>query len=99
MPTLSMFRSPADQARKDLAGKPALLSQFETLWNTFVNGFTQQSILGNPWTASNSSNSTNYFNPLVTDVPTNAVVQNISWNAMPGRISYYNSADWGSLLT
>jgi hypothetical protein len=99
MPTLSTFRSPADQATKDFAGKPALLDQFQAIWNTYVNGFTQQSILGNPWTVSNSSNATNYFNPLVTDVPTDAVVQNIFWNAMPGRISYYNSADWGSLLT
>jgi hypothetical protein len=94
-----MFRSPADQAKKDLAANPALLAEFEALWNTNVNGFTQQSIVGNPWTASNSANSTNYYNPLDTDVPNTAVVKNIFWNALPGRIGYYNGADWGSLLT
>lgn len=100
MPKLSMFRSPADQAKKDFAGKPDLLSRFDQHWNTNIDGFTQQSILGNPWTASHSSNSTNYFNPLNTDIPVEtSVVQNIFWNAMPGRIAYYNSADWGSLLT
>lgn len=99
MPTLPVFRSPADQATRDLAGDPALLDQFQELWNTNENGFTQQSILGNPWTVSNSANATNYFNPLETDIPTSALVTPISWNAMPGRIPYYNQADWGSLLS
>ena len=33
MPKLQMFRSPADQAKKDLAGNVEGLTQFETLWN------------------------------------------------------------------
>ncbi len=100
MPKLLLYRSPADQAKKDFAANPALLDQFDKLWNTNVNGFTQQSIVGNPWTASNSSNSTNYFNPLDTDVPADgAIFQGISWNAMPGRIPYYNGADWDSILS
>jgi hypothetical protein len=99
MPKLSMFRSPADQAETDLARNPTKLAEFKNLWNTYVNGFTQQSILGNPWTATHASHSTNYFNPLDTDVPSSAVVQRIFWNALPGRIAYYNGADWGSRLS
>lgn len=99
MPKLPKFRSPADQATKDFAGRPELLDRFETLWNTNIDGFTQQAILGNPWTATDAAETTSYFNPLDTDVPAAAIFQGISWNAMPGRIPYYNGEDWNSVLT
>lgn len=95
---LPAFRSPADQATRDLAHDPARLAAFSELWNQHVNGFTQQAMLGNPWQQTFAANTTNYFNPLDTVIPSSAATQPIQWPALPGRIAYYNQADWGSAL-
>ncbi|WP_241295122.1 hypothetical protein [Burkholderia stabilis] len=96
---LSAFRSPADQATKDLADYPAARTAFAALWNTYLDGITQQAIVGNPWQASNSSNTPYYFNPLTTAVPDDAATKGVQWSAMPGRILYYDQTQWGSALS
>src|SRR5262249_60395253 len=60
------------------------------LWNTNLNGFTNQGICGNPWNQPNASGITNYFNPLDTPIPQNSVIAAIQWPAFPGRIAPYN---------
>jgi len=91
---LPCFRSPADQATRDLAAAPALLARFEDLWNQNLNAFTAQSIVGNPWQATYSASATNYFNPLDTVIPSTAPTAAIQWPALPGRIKFYNDTDW-----
>lgn len=87
MPPISRFWTPANQ--QDFPKDPAKQSALNAQWNTNLNGFTQQSIAGNPWNATNSSNYTLYFNPLTTDIPTSAITAPINWNPFPGRIQYY----------
>lgn len=96
---LPKFRSPADQVVRDLSGSAAELREFESLWNDYLDGIAQQAIVGNPWQASYSSNTTSYFNPLTTDIPPSAKTQAVQWSALPGRIMAYNVADWSSRLS
>lgn len=96
---LPLFRSPADQATRDLADQPALLASFAALWNDYLDGFSQQAIVGNPWQVSNSANTPYYYNPLTTPMPAASRAKAIQWSAMPGRIAYYNEADWNSQLS
>ncbi|HYP15227.1 MAG TPA: hypothetical protein VEQ63_14960 [Bryobacteraceae bacterium] len=60
------------------------------LWNTNLNGFTQQGICGNPWNEPNASGISNYFNPIDTPMPADTAVVQIEWPAFPGRITAYN---------
>ena len=96
---LPQFRSPADQATRDLASDPARLVAFSQLWTGYLDGFTQQSIVGNPWQATNAENTPYYYNPLTTVIPSTAKSLPIQWSAMPGRISAYNASDWDNALT
>jgi hypothetical protein len=97
--TLPFFLSPADQVTRDLANQPKCLAQFAALWNDYLDGFAQQAIVGNPWQLTNSSNTPYYYNPLTTAIPATAAATAIQWSAMPGRIAYYNEADWNSQLS
>ncbi|MBI5257915.1 MAG: hypothetical protein HY855_15525 [Burkholderiales bacterium] len=96
---LSHFRSPADQVLRDLSGNAPALESFTALWSDYLDGISQQAIVGNPWQMSNSSNTPYYYNPLNTVIPTTAPTKGIQWSAMPGRIGFYNGADWQSALS
>lgn len=95
---LSVFRTPADQASRDLAGDPAALDAFGALWTHYLDAISQQAIVGNPWQASNSSNTPYYFNPLTTALPRDARVQAVRWSAMPGRIAHHERAGGADAL-
>jgi hypothetical protein len=85
MSILPFFLPPAQQGDfKD----PNQYQKFVRLWSTYVNGFTQQAILGNPWTATYSQYQDYYYNPLTTDVPSSSKTAPIQWSAFPGRINY-----------
>ncbi len=66
-------------------------AKLEAAWNTNLNGFTQQAILGNPWTSTNVPQATNYFNPINTPMD-GATATAIEWTAFPGRIAYYEGS-------
>ncbi|UKE74789.1 hypothetical protein [Xanthomonas graminis] len=97
--TLPFFRTPADQGTRDLQHNPALSTKLGALWSDYLNGITEQTIVGNPWQQSYSANTPYYYNPLTTPIPRSAQATNINWSAMPGRIAYYNGADWKSQLS
>jgi hypothetical protein len=102
MSILAQFSTPAKI--KDIED-PKQQSQLEWLWNQNVESFTQQGILGNPWTATYSANQNSYYDPLVTDVPVSSGPTSqskaINWEAFPARIEYYvpnaSQEDWWSL--
>lgn len=73
---------------RDLADRPAKQAQLDRDWNVNADGWTQQAILGNPWTSLFAAHQDYYFNPLHTDL-TDAVQQQISWRAFPNRILHY----------
>lgn len=78
------FRTPANiQDFKDSASKQQLLVQ---LWNTNLNGFIQQGMLGNPYNATNVPATTNYYNPIDSNPPSSAA--HVLWGAFPGRLAY-----------
>ncbi|HMB55029.1 MAG TPA: hypothetical protein VKU40_17055 [Thermoanaerobaculia bacterium] len=83
---LARFSTPA--LIKDLAARPALQEQLDRDWSVNANGWTEQAILGNPWTSLFASHQEHYFNPLHTDV-SEAIQQQISWPAFPNRIVHY----------
>lgn len=81
---------------------PALIEDFSdaTLqarlaaqWNTNLQGFTAQGIVGNPWSSTNASDQTWYFNPTMPEgssmVPLYGGYAQIFWSPVPGRISFY----------
>ncbi|HKA56629.1 MAG TPA: hypothetical protein VKJ47_23540, partial [Candidatus Binatia bacterium] len=79
MPPLARFDAPAFQDVKDFAGHEAERTLFQNLWNTNVNGWTQQAIAGDY-----------YYNPLVEpDLPPVANAVRVSWFAFPNRITFY----------
>lgn len=65
-------------------------AELEDRWSTHLDGFTQQAILGNPWSALNVPVATNYFNPIPLPIDTNPSFKQINWPPFPGRISFYN---------
>lgn len=79
------FQTPACQV--DFTD-PKLQGRMNQLWNTNLSGFTRQGITGNPWTATNSSDQTWYFDPTTTDISEGVYAQ-ITWSPVPGRIKYY----------
>lgn len=87
MSTISRFWTPANI--QDFSYDASLQAAMDTQWNTNLNGFTQQSIAGNPWNASNSPAATNYFNPLTDANASNSAYVQITWSAFPGRIAAY----------
>lgn len=73
---------------RDLADRPAKQARLDREWNVNANGWTEQAILGNPWTSLFAAHQVYYFNPLDTDIR-DAVQQQISWPAFPNRIVFY----------
>lgn len=88
------FTSPAGQAPKDYnkLGLEDQLPQFETDWNNNLTGWTESSIIGNPWSGLNDAPRSGYYNPLVEgfgDVTAPA----ITWAPFPNRLwtFFYNN--------
>jgi hypothetical protein len=87
MPSLSAFGTPARQ--QDFPSGSAEQQQLDAWWSTRVEGFTQQAIVGNPWTSQYQSDQTCYYDPLVTDIPTGTAAVLVSWVAFPNRLNQY----------
>lgn len=84
--SLKRFDPPAKI--RDLVGNPEKQAQLDFEWSVNANGWTEQAILGNPWTSLFADHQDYYFNPLNTDV-SDAILQQISWTAFPNRIVHY----------
>lgn len=89
MPPLSHFDLPAMQ--NDFPHDPAKHQQLVDLWTANLDGYTHQSITGNPWNALYTSDQTFYYNPLHTDIPSGAKPATHPWLAFPNRILFYFS--------
>ncbi|WP_343744315.1 hypothetical protein [Chitinophaga sp.] len=97
------FRTPADI--QDFAGDPSKQNMMNSLWSNNLDGFIQQGMLNNPWNTTNTPPTTNYYNPIDNNPPSQAA--NIQWLAFPGRLEYnfpnatqdqlYQMADTGSM--
>jgi hypothetical protein len=85
MAVLDQFHSPANQAPIDFGEDTKGLQAFETAWNNNLNRWTNQSIVGNPWSNEYDNDRYYYFNPLVTDIPSPNAVP-IPWFAFPNRL-------------
>jgi len=80
------FSTPAGQV--DFPGDPTRQAALDHLWNTNLSGFVAQAITGNPWTSTNTSDQTWYYDPTTTSTAS-AGYQQITWSPLPGRITYY----------
>lgn len=85
--TLKAFSTPANV--KDFASNPALQARLDQIWSLNVNGWTEQAIVGNPWSSNLDSNRSFYFNPLTTPIPEGSPVKLVEWIAFPNRIQTY----------
>lgn len=85
--TLDSFSPPADW--DDFPNDPAKRERLRRQWSLNVNQWTEQAILGNPWTSSVDQNRSFYFNPLEVPIPAGSPVKLIEWIAFPNRISTY----------
>ncbi|MGZ3873633.1 MAG: hypothetical protein ACXVJD_11985 [Mucilaginibacter sp.] len=81
------FRTPA--AVQDFAGDPQKQQELDQFWNLNLNGFTQQGMTGDPWNATNTPATSNYYNP-AQGIPagTNVGPNPVQWFAFPGRLAY-----------
>lgn len=70
----------------------ALRDALHEQWSLNVNQWTDQAILGNPWTSSLDQNRNFYFNPLTTPIPPGAITKRVEWIAFPNRITTYLGA-------
>jgi len=78
---------------QDIAENAVLQAALNAQWNTNLQGFTAQGIVGNPWSSTNASNQTWYFNPTAPaaggSAPLYGGYAQILWSPVPGRISFY----------
>lgn len=84
--TLSRFQTPAQQAVMDFGKDKAGLKMFQTSWNANVNRWTEQSIIGNPWSNEYDDDRYYYFNPLTTPIPAGNSPVPITWDPFPNRL-------------
>lgn len=80
------FLTPGGQI--DFPNDPAAQTKLNDIWNANLQGFVAQGIVGNPWTATNSSDQTWYYDPTAADTQ-DAKYAQILWSPLPGRITYY----------
>src|SRR5947209_5334070 len=79
MPPLKQFDAPAFQDVQDFAGRDAERREFQSLWNSNVNGWTRQAIIGDF-----------YYNPLLEpNVPPSGNAIQVPWFAFPNRVAFY----------
>ncbi|AEI62801.1 hypothetical protein [Corallococcus macrosporus] len=81
---LPAFDPPAQW--NDFAGDARKEREFRDVWSKSVNRWTENAILGNPWSVLYDNHRDYYFNPLTTDVPDSAPTRLIPWTAFPNRI-------------
>ena len=83
------FKTPAEI--EDFKNNSSKQTRLNELWSQNLNGFTQQGMLNNRWNTTNTPETTNYFNPVNNNPPSNAA--QITWSPFPGRLAYnYPSA-------
>lgn len=87
MAKLTQFSIPAKQ--EDFPPDSEQYKQLCIDWSRNVDGFTQQSITGNPWAGTNQQDQTSYYNPLHTNIPAGDAAVQVSWVAFPGRFDQY----------
>jgi hypothetical protein len=89
MAMTTRFWTPANV--QDFSDDPAQQETINGYWNTNLEGFTQQGIVGDPWNSANQSNQTLYFDPLSAgpSAPDSYTVTPVQWSPLPGRIGYY----------
>jgi hypothetical protein len=90
---LAMFSPPA---RWEDFPPGALRDELHRRWDLNVNQWTEQGILGNPWTSNLDSNHDFYFNPKVvpTPAPPTSTTKLVEWIAFPNRITTYLGSSW-----
>lgn len=81
------FQTPALQGPKDFksAGLENELPAFQSEWNQNVAGWTESSIIGNPWTVLNDAPRPSYYNPLETGFGSDGEAV-IEWTPFPNRL-------------
>lgn len=58
-------------------------------WNFNVNQWTEQAILGNPWTSNLDFDRNAYYNPSTTPIPSGSTTKLVEWIALPNRLTAY----------
>jgi hypothetical protein len=68
-----------------------LREELHRRWDSNVNQWTEQAILGNPWTSNLDAKRDFYFNPKLTAIPAppTSTTKLIEWIAFPNRITSY----------
>ena len=84
---LEAFTLPAEQ--NDFTGDPQKHAALVAKWTRTLGDFTEQAILGDPWTSENDHDRSWYVNPLQTAIPANAPVVPVVWTAFPNRLNLY----------
>ncbi|MGE0824973.1 MAG: hypothetical protein AB7G75_17400 [Candidatus Binatia bacterium] len=69
--------------------KEAARKKFEELWSNNVQHWTEQAILGDPWTTFYDSPRPAYYSPLTTPEPDESKVVRVSWFPFPNRFKAY----------
>lgn len=93
-PLLTSFSLPADQ--NDFPGQPNKLEEMRKRWNDNMNTFTNQAIVGDPWTVDHDHDRLWYYNPLDTELTSGQGLtppQAIFWTAFPNRLNIYFGSD------
>jgi hypothetical protein len=82
----------------DLPVGPARDSFLE-MWSDAIRQWTKVAIVGDPWTVEYDSNRDYYFDPTVTDIPSNSPLAVVRWTAFPNRVQYYLEQTYGARFT
>jgi hypothetical protein len=78
------FRTPA--GIQDFIENSTKQDAMNKFWSNNLDGFTQQGMLNNPWNSTNTPETTNYFNPVDNNPPSQTA--SIRWSAFPGRLAF-----------
>lgn len=84
---LQRFTTPA--CNNDFPNDPVAYEQLADAWSQNVDGFTNQAIIGNPWTTLYASAQTAYYNPLATPILEGSGAVDVPWVAVPNRLTQY----------
>lgn len=87
---MTTFSSPAGIAEQDFAGDPAGLTAFAETWDGAMNRWTQQAIIGDPWSNLNDDQRDFYVDPAQAGWPDGPVAP-IFWTSFPNRLTVFLS--------
>lgn len=95
--SFSRFTSPAHQAPRDFRdlGLEQELQTFEAEWSSYVDGWTEMAITGNPWSNLNDAPRSYYYNPLE-EGEGDLSPAVISWTPFPNRLLAFFSSGGAS---